>query len=149
MPAVPEAQTVLPPPSCVLPVVNVASLTPPDGSAVHAPVPPSTYLLAAGVPVPICAVLAVPLRSEKPSCASTYCVPLFRGTWPAVFVAVLSVLREMSKVLLVRVCVSVSPTMLPDGAVLPLCNCAFRFGTTVVLAIENGAVPVATVDTIC
>src|SRR5215471_9703406 len=117
MPAVPEAQTVLPPPSCVLPVVNVASLTPPDGSAVHAPVPPSTYLLAAGVPVPICAVLAVPPRSEKPSCASTYCVPEFRGTWPAVLLEFLNVLADRSKVLLVRVWVSVSPTMFPLGAV--------------------------------
>jgi len=35
--------------------------------------------------------------------------------------------------------------MFPLGAVFPLCSCAFRFGTTVVLATTSGAVPVATV----
>jgi len=39
--------------------------------------------------------------------------------------------------------------MFPVGAVLPLWSCAFRFGTTVVLATTKGAVPVVIVLVIC
>src|SRR6266850_591249 len=50
--------------------------------------------------------------------------------------------------LFVSVCASVSPTMFPLGAVLPLWSCAFRFGITVVLVTTSGAVPVVTVEVI-
>lgn len=53
------------------------------------------------------------------------------------------------RVLLVSVWESVSPTIALAGAVSPLWSCAFRFGTTVVLAMLSGAVPVATVLVIC
>lgn len=52
------------------------------------------------------------------------------------------------RVLFVRVWVSVTPTIALPGAVRPLCSCALRFGTTVVEAMENGAVPVVNVETI-
>ncbi len=53
------------------------------------------------------------------------------------------------KVLFVKVCVSVSPTMLPEGADLPPTCEALRFATWVVEATTNGAVPVATELLIC
>ena len=44
----------------------------------------------------------------------------------------------------------VVPPIAPgDANVAPFNRAAFRFGTTVVLAIERGAVPVATVDVTC
>ena len=51
--------------------------------------------------------------------------------------------------LLVSVCVSLMPTIELDGATKPLWNCALRFGTRVVEAMDNGAVPVETVHAIC
>lgn len=51
--------------------------------------------------------------------------------------------------LFVSVWVSLMQAIELDGAAKPLWNCAFRLATTVVLAIENGAVPVVTVETIC
>jgi len=71
--------------------------------AAQVPSPRQNVEEDAPVPLFICDVEIFPLRSENPSCASRYCVPLFLGTWPAVFVAVLNVLREMSKVLFVSV----------------------------------------------
>lgn len=49
----------------------------------------------------------------------------------------------------VKVWVSLTPTIALPGAVSPLWNCEFRFVTTVVLAMENGAVPVDTVEANC
>ena len=51
----------------------------------------------------------------------------------------------LSNVLFVGACASVKPRIALAGAVSPPCNCAFRFGTTVVLPMTRGAVPVLTV----
>ena len=59
------------------------------------------------------------------------------------------VLADMSKVLLVSACVSLTPTIALPGAVKPLWNWLFKLATTLVEAMENGAVPVDTLETIC
>lgn len=53
------------------------------------------------------------------------------------------------KVLLLIVCVSVVPMIAPTGAARPPWNCALRLLTIVGLAMEKGAVPTVTVETIC
>ena len=52
------------------------------------------------------------------------------------------------RVFAASVCASFMPTIAEAGAVNPPCSCAFRFVTWVVLAMENGAVPVDTVEVI-
>ena len=51
--------------------------------------------------------------------------------------------------LFVRVCISVVPTISPDGACLPSTVSAFKFGTFVVERTTNGAVPCSAWDSIC
>jgi hypothetical protein len=54
-------------------------------------------------------------RSAAASVLSTYCVPLLRGTCPAVFVEVFRVLREMSNVLFVNAWVATRRANVSDA----------------------------------
>lgn len=68
------------------------------------------------------------------------CVPFILKTFPA---------PAVSNVFPVKVCVSDMPTIALAGGLSPPSCEAFKFATWVVLATENGAVPVATLLIIC
>lgn len=77
------------------------------------------------------------------------CVPVsFRFVVAGLLIVGVLIVGDVS-VLLVSVCVSLIPTIAEAGAVKPLSSCALRLGTTVVLAMLKGAVPVETVEIIC